>query len=348
MKRPIRHPRAASAQSGLGLIEIMVALAISAVLLTGVIQIFLSSKLSYRISEANARVQEGGRFAMEFLNNDLRMAGHLGCFRGGFSAVENVLTDPAEFGWNLEVPLEGSEWTGTGWSPALPEPVAGEALSGSDVLTMRGVAGDSVPLIEPFSDGAQLFANAGVNNLEPGDIVMITACNRGAIAQITSVDVVGADASLTHDASGFVPGNAASNISSTFGAGAEVGRVETKVYYVGTGASGEPALFRSSLTNIGGTPQMQTQELIEGAESLQIAYGEDTDGDGVANRYVNADEADMLNVVSVRLSLLLRTEDNIASTPQTYLFDGEEFTAEDLRMRRVFTSTVKLRNRGLL
>ena len=46
--------RFAAQQRGLGLIEIMVALAISAVLLTGVIQIFLSSKMSYRVAEAGA------------------------------------------------------------------------------------------------------------------------------------------------------------------------------------------------------------------------------------------------------------------------------------------------------
>lgn len=347
--RPARHPRAAASQRGLGLIEILVALAISAVLLTGVIQIFLSSKLSYRVSEANARVQEGGRFAMEFLNDDLRMAGHMGCFRGGFSAIENVLADPTAFDWNLEVPIEGSEWTGADWSPALPAPIAGQTLAGSDVLVMRGLARDSVPLIEPFSDGTQLTVSADLNGIEAGDIVMITACNRGAIAQITEVEAVDTDANLTHAAGGaFAPGNAVANIASTFGAGAEVGRIETKVYYIGTGASGEPALFRSSLVNSGGVPQMQAQELVEGAENLQVAYGEDTDGDGIANRYVRADEADMANVVSVRVSLLLRTEDNIASAPQSYLYDGEEFTAEDLRVRRVFTSTVKLRNRGVL
>lgn len=64
---------------GVSLIELMVALAIGAVLVLGLVEVFAASRTAYQLSTGLARVQENGRFAMDFLQRDLRMAGHLGC-----------------------------------------------------------------------------------------------------------------------------------------------------------------------------------------------------------------------------------------------------------------------------
>jgi len=95
---------------------------------------------------------------------------------------------------------------------------------------------------------------------------------------------------------------------------------------------------------------MTTEELAEGVEDFQIQYGEDTDTDGVANRYVDADlVTNMANIVSVRFGLLVYTvEDNIATEPQPYTFKGQTTTPTDNRLRRAFYTVAKLRNRGLI
>ena len=64
------------------LIEIMIALLIGAFLLGGVLQIFIGSKQSNRMQEGLSRLQENGRFAMDFLSRDIRMAGSWGCHSG--------------------------------------------------------------------------------------------------------------------------------------------------------------------------------------------------------------------------------------------------------------------------
>lgn len=64
---------------GVSLIELMIALAISSFLLLGLIQVFSASRTAYQLSEGLARTQENSRFAMDFLQRDLRMAGHFGC-----------------------------------------------------------------------------------------------------------------------------------------------------------------------------------------------------------------------------------------------------------------------------
>jgi type IV pilus assembly protein PilW len=333
-------------QRGLTLIEIMVAIGISAILLTGVLQIFISSKQSYRVLEATARVQEAGRFAVSFITEDLRMAGYTGCYRGDIAPVDNILNDPGAFNWNVEIPIEGHEWTGAGWSPALPGLIAGQVRDGTDVIVTRGMGSDGINLVPPYSNSAQLFVDPDGNNLNIGEIIMVTDCTNASVGQLTNIQSTGFGTNLVHSAdNAFTPGNSTPLFNNTFGADAELARVVSNVYYIGTGANGEPALFRRSLIGA----DMPAQELVDGVENLQVQYGEDLDGDGLANRYVPANAVgDMASVVSVRISLLLRTEDNIASTPQTYVYDGETIDADDRRMRRVFTNTVKLRNRGVL
>ncbi len=64
---------------GVSLIELMVALLIGTILVLGLVEVFAASRTAYQLSTGLARVQENGRFALDFLRRDLRMAGHLGC-----------------------------------------------------------------------------------------------------------------------------------------------------------------------------------------------------------------------------------------------------------------------------
>jgi len=90
--------------------------------------------------------------------------------------------------------------------------------------------------------------------------------------------------------------------------------------------------------------------LVSNVEALHIYYGEDMDADGFANRYVTADQvAVWQNVVAARFYLVLRSaESNIATgDTSTYRFEGQTFNVHDpgaRRLYRVFTTTVALRN----
>lgn len=63
-------------QQGLTLVEILVALMISTFLIAGVIQLFIGSKQTYRSYDALSRIQENGRFVLEAMARDIRMAGY--------------------------------------------------------------------------------------------------------------------------------------------------------------------------------------------------------------------------------------------------------------------------------
>ncbi len=77
----------------------MIAMTIGLILLLAIGSIFISSNQISRVQESNARVQEGGRFALEILGRNIRQAGHAEIpFTGikvGFTGVPVTGTDGA-------------------------------------------------------------------------------------------------------------------------------------------------------------------------------------------------------------------------------------------------------------
>lgn len=93
--------------------------------------------------------------------------------------------------------------------------------------------------------------------------------------------------------------------------------------------------------------------IAQGIENLQILYGEDTNADGIANVYVNADDVGNFdNVVTVRLAILVDSVDSVSGGNQAAeytLLDAPPLGPfEDNLYRRTFTRTVLLRNRSLI
>lgn len=68
--------RGRTRQQGLSLVELMVALLVGMVLMVGFLQIFMSIRTTYATNEASSRVQENGRFALDFLAGHARLAGY--------------------------------------------------------------------------------------------------------------------------------------------------------------------------------------------------------------------------------------------------------------------------------
>lgn len=62
-------------QQGLTLIELMIALVISLLILAGLLTVYQSNKDASRTHDGLVQVQENGRFALDFLIRDIRMAG---------------------------------------------------------------------------------------------------------------------------------------------------------------------------------------------------------------------------------------------------------------------------------
>ena len=63
-------------QRGLSLVELLIAMALGLLLTVGALQMMLSSQGLYRTTDSLSRIQESGRFALDFLAKDIRMAGY--------------------------------------------------------------------------------------------------------------------------------------------------------------------------------------------------------------------------------------------------------------------------------
>lgn len=355
LRKSMHHPK----QQGMTLIEILIAMLLGVFLLAGVLQIFLNTKQTYRMQEGLSRLQENGRFAMEFISQDVRMTGFFGCLSNNFSManVENELADQTNFAWDISLPLMGyNDVTNT-------FTVISNVVVGTDVIAMRGLYGDSIPLISPFSDSAQMFVDPAFNadcpaasatTCHEGEILMVTDCTQGTIFQATNTtDIGGGGVNVVHSVNNtFTPGNTPpATFTKSYGPGSQIARLKTYAYYIRLNPGNQPALYRSELTTSGNaTNAMSAQELIEGIEDMQITYGVDTDADGTPNSYLPANSIIAANwplVVSVRISLLARTiADNLSASAVPYDYNGaDDITPADRRLRRAFTTTIALRNR---
>lgn len=316
-------------QRGLSLIELMISVTIGLILAAGIMQIFISNKQTYRLQEGLSRLQENGRFAIELLAKDLRMAGYYGCWTDT-STLVNTLNDSGTTPYDFNVGLGGTDNAG---------------INNSDTLIMRGAYDNGISLTETMPDtSADLKSQPDVPPpLATGDIVAISDCSNAAVFQITNY--TDSNGNIVHNTGTGSPGNSTKDLGSRFGPDASVFLIQTVQYYLATNADGEPQLMRQAGTNA-------AVALFEGVENFQVLYGEDSDGDGSANRYLDASQVvDMDNVVSIRIALLLRTVEEVGGDPDTSVYSllGTLFDpVDDRRLRRVYTTTIKLRNRGRL
>ncbi|MBK1640453.1 hypothetical protein CKO12_00860 [Chromatium okenii] len=97
-------------QRGFTLVELMIAMGIGAFISAGVIALFVGNNRGYEASAAMARVQENGRFAIEYLAQDIRQAG-LQNFKS------SKLLPNKENPWPPKDYIKG--WNGVGTKPTL-------------------------------------------------------------------------------------------------------------------------------------------------------------------------------------------------------------------------------------
>lgn len=345
-------------QRGFSLVELMVALAVSLVLMSGVLSIFFSSKVTYLSNEKTARLQESGRTALDLIVHDVRGAGYPGCVKPApvVSPFMSSLNTPTSPLWNFGVPVQGYEYVSTGtWSPTInfgAETLDPEPLDGSDVLAVRAVSRDAPALVlqDTMASGTDTLTVPNVlgSAIAAGQIMMVTDCFATAVFQVTGYTAGSPNGELAHTNAAGVPGNVSGNLGFAFAADARVLPVQTIVYYVATGADGGPALFRK----VGAA---DSEELIPGVQALQVAYGEDTDSNRVVDRYVAADSiTDWMDVISVSLSLLIRSEESGTEVDEatysllTVAAGGETVGPfDDRRYRMLFTTSAAIRNRAL-
>lgn len=119
------------------------------------------------------------------------------------------------------------------------------------------------------------------------------------------------------------------------------GTEASNAFYIGTGNA---LMCDGSGDGAGG------QLLADGVEDMQLRYGIDVNNDGSVDIYKSlpASPAEWSQVLLVQVCVLLRSTDNgVVDAAQTYRnCAGADVTATDRRLRRAFTASFSLRNRG--
>ena len=255
----------------------------------------------------------------------------------------NWLSNTVAPGGFTAIPIDDIAGSGQGLAP------------GADVLVIRTVAEAPLRLSADTTTGGSTITvenrpggkcSDGSTNKVSGFCAnshgLIASCKRARVFGVQSI----AGTTLT--------------LKSTLGAdpvyaaaSTEVFPMQTIVYYVKTSSIGEgTSLYRRIFDGDNATGN--EQELIEGVETVQVTYGVDTTtpADGAVDSYVTAkDVTDWSLVVAVRMGVVVRSLEPVAAdTPVrasdavngaavTYPTSGPKFD------RRVFTTTVALRNR---
>lgn len=356
------YPARRRNQHGFTLVELMVAATLGLLILSGAISMLVSNKRIYTEQDEMGRLQENARFAIDLLVRDIRMAGYAGCHNELKSSVTNHLNGATDV-TNIHsfVAVEGSE-SGGNWLPANSADQVADMIPNSDAITIRYLAPTGIFVVEPYMVTAAAAIHVTTDSgLEKGDIIAITDCSSADIVSMSSAPsdppcdslvTPSCKSTFNHNEgtpTGTKPGNAFKDLSKTYGEDATILKYFAARYYIGNDGDGNPVLKRmTGVDKTAGTPLVE--ELIEGVENMQILYGEDTVGnDMVADTYRNATTvADWDNVVSVRLSLLMRTVDEYGSEVNSDNHDllGTAINPpNDRRRRREFTTTIQIRNR---
>ncbi|MDH5499818.1 MAG: PilW family protein [Gammaproteobacteria bacterium] len=326
-----RQPTFARRQAGISIVEIMIAMLLGLVLMGGILQVFASSRQTYRVHDAVSRMQESGRMALEVIGRDARMADFWGCLSETANVVNNL--DNTGVGY---IDFTAGGVTGTEGAAGAP-----------DTLVFSGGVNSGLQIEPPY--GPQASANLKVapnNGLVQDQIIFVSDCSNADIFQISNANPNGSG-SVVHNTGTGSPGNYnvtnpgcpganAHCLSKVYGGDASIFAVQQITYTIGPGSEGQPALFRNGV------------EFIDGIENLQVLYGEDTDGSSVANYYVPANQVvDMGRVISIRFAVVARSyDDNLTDgIAQNFIVLGANAVAGDNRLRQVYTSTVTIRNR---
>jgi len=315
-------------QTGISLVEILVALVISIFLLGGIIQVYMGNKTTFKFANAVSEVQENGRYSLDIMSKDLRQVGDWGCISFNPNDTSNINDTIASANPLFDF-LNNPAITGTD----------NIGLNNSDTLTIRGSTSGQANIVPPFSNtGQQFIQTTAINTIAANDVVLITRCGTNNLLIPAEADIFQATGNVIAGATSTISHN--TTLSQIYQNDAAIKQLQTVTYSIQAGANGLPALFRSVFGN--------AQELIEGVDNLQVLYGIDTDNDDFPNQYVTFTNvgANTNLVVSVRLMLLVRSINAfVTETPQVYTYNGTQTTATDRSLRQVFSTTIALRSR---
>jgi type IV pilus assembly protein PilW len=290
-------------QRGLSLIELMISITIGLLILSALITLFVSQSITRIDLDKSTRLIDNGRYALEVLSDNLRLAGFYG--ESGLTESGTTIGDPCtttptnpnitEMGNALGLSVTGYNASGVVATVDTPpcSLTTADLKSGSDILVLRRADTTSIPSASAVS---------GTHYIQ------LSNCQSVVIAAAEPLFVIGnTSAMLTlHQR----------NCTSA----ANARRFFVQTYFISPSniaGDGIPTLKVKEL-DPAGTGVFITTPLVEGIEYFQVEYGIDSNIDGAADSYVATCGTDAVcwsNVIAVKLYVIARnTEPTVGYT----------------------------------
>jgi len=288
-------------QRGLSLIEMMVAMAIGAVLIFGAAQVYVNSKSAYGANESIARLQETARYAMSVIEPDVRMSNYWGLLKGA-AVIGGQLPQgaaiPAAVAAGAPANICGRNWA-------------------TDVST--NLQGDNNTYFNPLFVPTKQAGCDTLLDLSTGvtwTTTPVTTADTLTVRRASVFDSAWGPAGVLQVCTSRIAGRLQSDGSACAGAlpaSTQLDNLIVDAYYIDRNSAqqaGLPSLRRKTLASAGGVLQFRDQEIIPGVEDLQVQFGIDPPGNtGVATRYVNPNGVPAgAQIVAVRIWLLVRAD----------------------------------------
>jgi len=345
-------------QQGLTLIEILVATAIAAVILAGVVQLFSGMKQSEQLSMSLARLQENGRFAVDVLSRELRMAGYQGCSNPNqdFIPGTNIIAKNFPATDIARQVIQGTTVAGDKTASLFGGNVSiTGAVAGTDVVSTIYASPVSASLNADMTSGTDaLNLGSTAVSFAVGDFLLISNCTaEGQFIFRASSVASGPPVTIGRDTDYNTAVNFGSLLFKSTDPTTTVQHIVLNTYYIKENLRGIPSLYRKTLG------AATDDELIEGVENLKLLYAHyddkgtasplDDTVEWVSAATINSSPSyDWGNVTSIKAAVLLSGEQDVLTDngPDKYDMLGTEVTiTADKRLRRVFSTSVKVRNR---
>lgn len=336
-----------STQQGFSLVELMIAITLGLILMTGVVQMFLGSKQTYSSQQAVSQVQESGRLAMEFLSRDIRQAAYYGCYASKANGAATVIPASLDLGGlqnDFNVGVMGYKEAnnlphGAGADLGTVSPWAAPK---TQILVLRGASAQAyVGSANNTTNEVYGYTTSAVNGSCVGEIcngyaAIVSDCSKARIFKVSTTPGVAAN-TLTVKHTESWGGGAVK--SENYGKLSEIAAFKTVVYFVGQNPSGGPSLYQKVNAEA-------AVELVQDVEQINFLYGVD------GTNYIKAENmaaGDWAKVNAVKVELVVRSNvDNVVENKQPYTFNGvavAQADVPDYRVRKVFNATIGLRSR---
>ncbi|MBB1088046.1 prepilin-type N-terminal cleavage/methylation domain-containing protein [Lysobacter sp. SG-8] len=324
-------PRTGRDQSGVTLVEMMIAMLLGLLVVGSAIGMFMANSRVYKATESLGRIQENGRIGFELMARDIREADGTPC--------RQPQTQPALPQYGKMLPIANLLTSGAWWAnwgsgiQGFENGALAGSLAGTDAIELHS-ANTSATTVQAYSAGSFTLSTAA-HDIRSNDVVLACDGNQGSIFQAGNV------------AGSAVPVGAAGNCGSNLGLGgvcgavpytyatvengqASIARVHAVQWYVAANGHGGNSLWQRDMGN-------PPTEVIDGVRDLELTYLLPGAADYVA---ANAVGANWKEVTAVRIELELEGQQGIHEDAIKVGTDGQG-------IRRQITHVVTLRNRSI-